>query len=61
MSFGIKHYAAVVKYSLDVLMERNKDTMSDDVVRTMQNSTDPFMAEIFPSESDGRGMNLQHR
>eukprot|EP01125_Pyxidicula_operculata_P011700 TRINITY_DN3832_c0_g1_i1.p1 TRINITY_DN3832_c0_g1~~TRINITY_DN3832_c0_g1_i1.p1 ORF type:complete len:1249 (+),score=331.87 TRINITY_DN3832_c0_g1_i1:36-3782(+) len=54
MTFGIKHYAANVKYSLDVLMERNKDTMSDDVVRTMQSSTDPFMAEIFPSESDGR-------
>eukprot|EP00927_Polykrikos_kofoidii_P069127 TRINITY_DN6450_c0_g4_i1.p1 TRINITY_DN6450_c0_g4~~TRINITY_DN6450_c0_g4_i1.p1 ORF type:complete len:1447 (+),score=225.31 TRINITY_DN6450_c0_g4_i1:242-4582(+) len=45
--FTIKHYAGSVTYTATGWLERNKDTVSEDVMRLMRSSRNALIAEIF--------------
>ena len=48
--FTIKHYAGNVMYTVEGFSERNRDTLSADLVQLMQQSTRPFLAALFAAE-----------
>lgn len=43
----IKHYAEDVVYEIDGWMQKNKDTLHEDVTKLMQDSTSSFIAGLF--------------
>lgn len=46
-TFGIKHYAGDVMYNVDQFLEKNTDTLYDDVVMCMLTSRNPFICTLF--------------
>ena len=48
--FRIKHYAGDVTYTVDGFIDKNKDTLFKSLVTTMQASTSPFTAGLFPED-----------
>ncbi|EGG24917.1 class VII unconventional myosin [Cavenderia fasciculata] len=61
-SFGIKHYAGEVSYDVASFLDKNKDTISDDMLSFMQQCKNKFLVELFtpPKDSaaddeDGKG------
>ncbi|XP_021947488.1 unconventional myosin ID isoform X2 [Folsomia candida] len=46
--FRIKHYAGDVTYSIENFMEKNKDTLFQDLKRLMFNSKNPIISGMFP-------------
>jgi myosin heavy subunit len=57
-TFVIHHYAASVTYDVKGWLEKNRDTVKDDVRRLMRNSTDPliklFLEEPQPDQKSKR-------
>ncbi|OUM67083.1 hypothetical protein PIROE2DRAFT_66016 [Piromyces sp. E2] len=49
-SFTIAHYALDVTYSIDGFLEKNKDTVSDEQLNLLMNSTNDFVKEIVKLE-----------
>jgi myosin heavy subunit len=47
ISFVIKHYAGQVPYEVTGFLEKNKDSLSQDLMYIGKNSTVPFVAELF--------------
>mmetsp|Transcript_24339 Transcript_24339/g.56527 ORF Transcript_24339/g.56527 Transcript_24339/m.56527 type:complete len:1405 (+) Transcript_24339:157-4371(+) len=55
LQFTIQHYAGAVMYTATGWLERNKDTISDDVVSLMRTSENPIVASVFAApEADGK-------
>lgn len=52
--FGIKHFAGPVTYSVENLLEKNKDTLPLDLKRLMEASSFPLAAELFPQAHSTR-------
>ncbi len=50
-SFGIKHYAGDVVYSINSFCDKNKDTLFPDIVETMQMSQNRFIVSLFPRDA----------
>lgn len=50
--FLIKHYAGEVTYDIQGLVEKNKDTLSNDLIELVQSSTDPFLVKLFPEDTE---------
>eukprot|EP00403_Amphidinium_massartii_P028590 CAMPEP_0178393170 /NCGR_PEP_ID=MMETSP0689_2-20121128/12050_1 /TAXON_ID=160604 /ORGANISM="Amphidinium massartii, Strain CS-259" /LENGTH=1441 /DNA_ID=CAMNT_0020013755 /DNA_START=60 /DNA_END=4385 /DNA_ORIENTATION=- len=48
VQFSIKHYAGVVMYTATGWLERNKDTLSEDVILLLRRSRNPLIASLFP-------------
>uniref|UniRef100_A0A915PTP0 Myosin motor domain-containing protein n=1 Tax=Setaria digitata TaxID=48799 RepID=A0A915PTP0_9BILA len=46
--FRIIHYAGDVTYSVDGFIEKNRDTLYQDLKRLLYNSNNPLLREIFP-------------
>jgi myosin heavy subunit len=58
----IKHYAEDVVYEIEGWMQKNKDTLQEDVTKSMLTSSNPFIAALFVvckwvngSEGNGKG------
>ncbi|EDO35007.1 predicted protein, partial [Nematostella vectensis] len=51
--FAITHYAGKVSYESEGFCEKNKDTLSNDLVCLMQSSTEPFVRDMFPDSLYG--------
>jgi myosin heavy subunit len=51
--FMVKHYAGNVSYDSIGFLEKNKDTISDDLVSLFSKSRMTFLKDLFPSESSG--------
>uniref|UniRef100_A0A915E6G7 Uncharacterized protein n=1 Tax=Ditylenchus dipsaci TaxID=166011 RepID=A0A915E6G7_9BILA len=49
--FRITHYAGEVTYSVNGFIDKNKDTLFQDLKRLMYNSDAPLLKEIFPDGS----------
>jgi len=49
-SFTIAHYALDVTYSIEGFLEKNKDTVSDEQLNLLMNSTNDFVKEIVKLE-----------
>eukprot|EP00929_Paragymnodinium_shiwhaense_P025618 TRINITY_DN15447_c0_g1_i1.p1 TRINITY_DN15447_c0_g1~~TRINITY_DN15447_c0_g1_i1.p1 ORF type:complete len:1423 (-),score=349.76 TRINITY_DN15447_c0_g1_i1:57-4325(-) len=47
LQFAIKHYAGTVTYTATGWLDRNKDSISDDVVDLLRSSQNPIIAEVF--------------
>ncbi|XP_062521187.1 myosin-IIIb-like [Corticium candelabrum] len=47
--FGIIHYAGQVVYVADRFLEKNRDTLSDNIFTSLQHSRMPLVSEIFSS------------
>ncbi|KAL6628638.1 P-loop containing nucleoside triphosphate hydrolase protein [Neocallimastix sp. 'constans'] len=45
--FGIKHYAGEVVYNVKGFLDKNKDSVQDDIYELFSNSTNDFIKEIF--------------
>ncbi|GFR42870.1 hypothetical protein Agub_g3861, partial [Astrephomene gubernaculifera] len=45
-SFIIRHYAGAVQYDTNGLLDKNKDTLSADLIQLMQGSSKPLLAEL---------------
>lgn len=45
--FVVKHFAGPVQYCSDMFLDKNKDTLSNDIVEAMGNSSNPFIANLF--------------
>jgi len=58
VQFAIKHYAGSVLYTASGWLERNKDTISEDVVTLMQSSENPLVKDLFtdPLREDSGGV-----
>jgi myosin-1 len=56
--FTIVHYAGDVTYNVNGFCERNRDTLSADLITLMQSSSSSFIQHLFPdvlvSEKDAR-------
>ncbi|KAI2663543.1 Unconventional myosin-VIIa [Labeo rohita] len=48
--FGIQHFAGVVYYDSKGFLEKNRDTLSTDVIQLMQTSTNKLLKQIFHTE-----------
>ncbi|ORX76076.1 hypothetical protein BCR32DRAFT_209564, partial [Anaeromyces robustus] len=46
-TFGIKHYAGVVTYTIDGFLEKNKDTLRADLMELMQGSSVELVSSLF--------------
>jgi myosin heavy subunit len=46
-TFGIKHYAGVVTYTIDGFLEKNRDTLRADLMELMQGSTVELISSLF--------------
>mmetsp|Transcript_10588 Transcript_10588/g.25881 ORF Transcript_10588/g.25881 Transcript_10588/m.25881 type:complete len:1397 (-) Transcript_10588:192-4382(-) len=47
-NFGIKHYAGKVIYDSTGFLEKNRDTLTEDLVELLQGSTQPLLNELYP-------------
>jgi len=52
--FMIKHYAGDVVYSVDNMLDKNKDTLFPDLKRLMQSSKSKFFSKLMPESHDGK-------
>eukprot|EP01100_Stratorugosa_tubuloviscum_P009543 TRINITY_DN3_c0_g1_i1.p1 TRINITY_DN3_c0_g1~~TRINITY_DN3_c0_g1_i1.p1 ORF type:complete len:1096 (-),score=666.41 TRINITY_DN3_c0_g1_i1:101-3388(-) len=50
-AFTVKHYAGEVRYDVDGFCEKNKDTLFNDIIETMQCSTNNFVVALFPDDT----------
>ena len=48
MHFIVKHYAGVVEYDGNGFLEKNRDTLSGDMVEMLQKSSHPFINVLYP-------------
>ncbi|XP_071348422.1 unconventional myosin-VIIa-like isoform X2 [Trachinotus anak] len=49
-NFGIQHYAGVVYYDSRGFLEKNRDAVSFDIIKTVEVSTNKLLHQIFESE-----------
>ena len=49
--FAIKHYAGEVKYQVDGFCDKNKDTLFNDLIETLQSSRNAFLVKLFPEDT----------
>ncbi|KAJ2780775.1 Myosin type-2 heavy chain 1 [Coemansia interrupta] len=54
-AFTIRHYAHDVSYEADGFIEKNKDTVPDEVQNVLRASTDSLLAAVLGGEGDGSG------
>lgn len=45
--FGIKHYAGEVMYTVSGILEKNKDSVAEEMIELMKASRDPWVSRIF--------------
>mmetsp|Transcript_21147 Transcript_21147/g.82083 ORF Transcript_21147/g.82083 Transcript_21147/m.82083 type:complete len:1100 (-) Transcript_21147:145-3444(-) len=50
-AFSIKHYAGEVTYDVEGFCDKNKDTLFNDLIETMQCSTNDFLVKLFPEDT----------
>lgn len=50
--FLINHYAGDVCYDVTGFFEKNRDTLFEDMIVTMQNSKHPFLSNLFKNDRD---------
>jgi len=58
LQFAVRHYAGAVTYTASEWLDRNKDTLSDDVVNLLRGSGNALVAEVFreqPMPDGGSG------
>jgi len=55
LQFTVSHYAGPVTYTTTGWLERNKDTISDDVIGLLQSSGNPVIAGIFTDAGPADG------
>ena len=52
-TFGIHHYAGTVTYNAHQFIEKNSDTLYDDLMKVMRSSKSPFIVELCaPTKTD---------
>lgn len=51
-TFVIAHYAAKVEYTCDDLMEKNVETVNNELIATMTNSTDSILTKLFGKQKN---------
>ncbi|KAG5178428.1 P-loop containing nucleoside triphosphate hydrolase protein [Tribonema minus] len=61
LEFGIKHYAGMVFYNAEGFLEKNKDSIGDDVVNLMMASSRPLVKEIFTRVATGPPPSGHHK
>ena len=49
--FGIKHYAGDVNYNSSGFTERNKDTVTNDLIDAIQSSSNQLLVSFFPEDT----------
>lgn len=50
-AFSVKHYAGEVTYDVEGFCDKNKDTLFNDVIETLQMSNLPFLVSLFPDNT----------
>ena len=48
MHFIVKHYAGIVEYDGNDFLEKNRDTLSGDMIEMLQKSSHPFINALYP-------------
>jgi myosin-1 len=48
--FSMEHYAGEVTYTVDTFLDKNKDTLSNDLKEMLQSSHDAFIRSLFPPD-----------
>uniref|UniRef100_A0A8C8J192 Myosin VIIBb n=1 Tax=Oncorhynchus tshawytscha TaxID=74940 RepID=A0A8C8J192_ONCTS len=58
MEFGIRHFAGVVYYDSRGFLEKNRDTLSSDIIKLIDTTTNKLLRQIFETQlsanTDGR-------
>jgi myosin heavy subunit/WD40 repeat protein len=49
--FVIRHFAGPVQYCTDSFMDKNRDTLSGDIIQCMGSSTNPFIENLFKQDA----------
>ncbi|XP_060081250.1 uncharacterized protein LOC132560604 [Ylistrum balloti] len=53
--FGVKHFAGQVWYDASMLIEKNRDMLSPDLITCMKQSTNPFVSDLFTAKKGPTG------
>ena len=48
-NFNVKHYAGLVNYDANGFLEKNRDQLTDDAYALLQQSSNSFLASLFPA------------
>ena len=48
VGFGVQHYAGLVTYDATGFLEKNRDTLTVDLVEMLQTSSNPFINMLYP-------------
>ena len=51
IEFTIKHYAGDVTYNVDGFLDKNKDSLFNDLISLAQSSNNRFITSLFPEDS----------
>uniref|UniRef100_A0A667Z7P2 Myosin VIIBb n=1 Tax=Myripristis murdjan TaxID=586833 RepID=A0A667Z7P2_9TELE len=54
--FGIRHFAGVVYYDSTGFLEKNRDTVSSDIIKMIEMSTNKLLRQIFENELSTNGV-----
>ncbi|XP_053294879.1 unconventional myosin-VIIa [Pleuronectes platessa] len=55
-NFGIQHFAGVVYYESEGFLEKNRDAVSFDIIKTVEMSTNKLLHKIFATELSNNGV-----
>uniref|UniRef100_A0A8K9XRW1 Myosin VIIBb n=1 Tax=Oncorhynchus mykiss TaxID=8022 RepID=A0A8K9XRW1_ONCMY len=53
MEFGIRHFAGVVYYDSRGFLEKNRDTLSSDIIKLIDTTTNKLLRQIFETQLSG--------
>ena len=54
-TFMVKHYAGTVTYQVKGFLEKNRDSLKDDIKVILRNSSDPLVASLLPPPAERSG------
>jgi myosin heavy subunit len=49
--FAVRHYAGKVSYTINGFLDKNKDTLFNNIRAMLENSNNPFVKKLFPYDS----------
>ena len=59
-SFGVQHYAGAVNYDVTSFLDKNRDTLTADLLELLQASESPFLKLLYPPDAQQSTAQRKH-